>query len=71
MSKPKLVTCNRCGTTNLSWVQDHNGRWSLTSDNGAHKCESAESKTVKCKYCPANDLHWMKEPMPDLSLIHI
>jgi len=63
MSK-KLVTCNRCGTPNLSWG-NNNGRWVLADPtNGTfHDCPVREIKEVKCKYCSADDLWWSREKM--------
>lgn len=60
------VTCKKCGTANLNWWFGYEG-WVLVSylDRKQHTCEGGEVNLVKCKYCPANDLHWMKETMPD------
>lgn len=62
----RTVTCKKCNAANLFWIQLGNGRWMLQDNQGAqHRCNTDELKAVKCKYCPADDLHWAEERQED------
>lgn len=58
----KPISCKRCKTPGLFWIQSGSARWMLQTQTGErHHCESDTIKTVKCKYCKAADLHWAEE----------
>lgn len=62
----KLTSCKRCDAKNVYWSQGAYGKWVLhDQEGGQHKCQDDKLKAVKCKYCPANDLHWAEEINPD------
>jgi len=58
----KLTICKRCDAKNVYWTQSHFGKWVMKDEQGNdHTCDDGKIKTVKCKYCNANDLHWAEE----------
>ncbi len=61
----KLTNCKRCDAKNVYWEQNYYGKWEMKEENGSpHACDDGKIKAVKCKYCPANDLHWAEEIDP-------
>lgn len=59
----KLTACKRCSKTDVYWIQDFRGKWTLieSADGSQHRCQDGQIKAVKCKYCPADDLHWAED----------
>lgn len=67
----KMTNCKRCSETNLHWLQNSMGKWSLTDVNGKqHHCNDGQLKAVKCKFCNAADLHWGEETNPETKVTH-
>lgn len=61
----KLTNCKRCDTADLLWSQGSSGKWVLKDKNGEqHHCDDGKIKSVKCKYCNADDLYWAEELNP-------
>lgn len=62
------VTCKRCLAPGLYWMEalknDGTSGWALKNASGdRHYCESDTIKTVKCKYCQSDDLHWAEDSL--------
>jgi len=50
---------------NVYWTQNSSGKWQLMDERGnPHHCDDGKLKAVKCKYCPADDLHWAEDINP-------
>lgn len=61
------TNCKRCGFEGVYWNQfSATGKWILyeNASSNKHFCQDGNLKTVKCKYCPADDLHWAEEVNP-------
>ncbi len=65
---PPTTKCKRCNFEGVYWSQSSVTKKWIMYDNVSgkkHFCQDGNLKFVKCKYCPADNLHWAEEIDPN------